>query len=475
MSSAFELAAAIRSGEQSAVAAAETSFDTIDGRDEEIHAFLHLTKQRAQAQAEAVDKAVAAGQDPGPLAGVPIAIKDNMCTRGEPTTCSSKILEGWRPPYDATVIGRLEAAGAVIVGKTNLDEFAMGSSTENSAFGPTRNPRDTSRVPGGSSGGSAAAVAADFVPLSLGSDTGGSIRQPAALCGVVGVKPSYGAVSRYGLIAFASSLDQIGPFAHDVTDAALCLDVISGHDPRDATSIPTALTPTLPTVNDGVAGMRIGLIDELMADGIDDDVIARTNQAAEALTAAGATVERVSIPATIYGLAAYYLIAPAEASSNLARFDGVRYGHRVDGQNVAAMNVATRSAGFGDEVKRRIMLGTYALSSGYYDAYYGKAQRVRTLIADEFATAYEKFDLLLSPTSPSTAFEIGAKSDPMALYMCDVCTIPSNLAGHPAMSVPFGVGDDGLPVGVQVLAPMLEEAKMFRAAKALEDAAKGMS
>ncbi|MCH9803747.1 Asp-tRNA(Asn)/Glu-tRNA(Gln) amidotransferase subunit GatA [bacterium] len=475
MSSAFELAAAIRSGEQSAVAAAETSFDTIDGRDEEIHAFLHLTKQRAQAQAEAVDKAVAAGQDPGPLAGVPIAIKDNMCTRGEPTTCSSKILEGWRPPYDATVIGRLEAAGAVIVGKTNLDEFAMGSSTENSAFGPTRNPRDTSRVPGGSSGGSAAAVAADFVPLSLGSDTGGSIRQPAALCGVVGVKPSYGAVSRYGLIAFASSLDQIGPFAHDVTDAALCLDVISGHDPRDATSIPIALTPTFPTVNDGVAGMRIGLIDELMADGIDDDVIARTNQAAEALTAAGATVERVSIPATIYGLAAYYLIAPAEASSNLARFDGVRYGHRVDGQNVAAMNVATRSAGFGDEVKRRIMLGTYALSSGYYDAYYGKAQRVRTLIADEFATAYEKFDLLLSPTSPSTAFEIGAKSDPMALYMCDVCTIPSNLAGHPAMSVPFGVGDDGLPVGVQVLAPMLEEAKMFRAAKALEDAAKGMS
>jgi len=404
---------------------------------------------------------------------VPVALKDNMCTRGEPTTCSSKILEGWRPPYDATVIDRLEAAGAVIVGKTNLDEFAMGSSTENSAFGPTRNPHDTSRVPGGSSGGSAAAVAADYVPLSLGSDTGGSIRQPAALCGVVGVKPTYGAVSRYGLIAFASSLDQIGPFANDVTDAALCLDVISGHDPRDATSIPVALTPTLPTLGDGVAGMRIGLIDELMGEGIDDDVIARTNAAAEALIAAGATVERVSIPATIYGLAAYYLIAPAEASSNLARFDGVRYGQRVDGQNVAAMNVATRSAGFGDEVKRRIMLGTYALSSGYYDAYYGKAQRVRTLIADEFAAAYKDFDLLLSPTSPSTAFEVGAKSDPMSLYMCDVCTIPSNLAGHPAMSVPFGVGDDGLPVGVQVLAPMLEEARMFRAAKVLEDAAGG--
>jgi len=475
VTSAFDLAALVRSGEYSAVAAADTAFGSIKERDDEIHAFLHLTKRRAQAQAAAVDQAVADGKDPGPLAGVPIAIKDNMCTKGEPTTCSSKILEGWRPPYDATVVDRLEAAGAVIVGKTNLDEFAMGSSTENSAFGPTRNPHDTSRVPGGSSGGSAAAVGADFVPLSLGSDTGGSIRQPAALCGVVGLKPSYGAVSRYGLIAFASSLDQIGPFAHNVTDAALCFDVISGHDPKDATSIPTPLTPTLPTLNDGVAGMRIGIIDELMGEGIDDDVIARTNQAAEALTAAGAIVERVSIPATIYGLAAYYLIAPAEASSNLARFDGVRYGQRVDGANVAAMNVATRSAGFGDEVKRRIMLGTYALSSGYYDAYYGKAQRVRTLIANEFATAYESFDLLMSPTSPSTAFELGAKSDPMALYMCDVCTIPSNLAGHPAMSVPFGVGDDGLPVGVQILAPMVEEARMFRAAKALEDAAKGMS
>jgi len=475
VTSAFDLAALVRRGEYSAVAAADTAFGSIKERDDEIHAFLHLTKRRAQAQAAAVDQAVADGKDPGPLAGVPIAIKDNMCTKGEPTTCSSRILEGWRPPYDATVVDRLEAAGAVIVGKTNLDEFAMGSSTENSAFGPTRNPHDTSRVPGGSSGGSAAAVGADFVPLSLGSDTGGSIRQPAALCGVVGLKPSYGAVSRYGLIAFASSLDQIGPFAHNVTDAALCFDVISGHDPKDATSIPTPLTPTLPTLNDGVAGMRIGIIDELMGEGIDDDVIARTNHAAEALTAAGAIVERVSIPATIYGLAAYYLIAPAEASSNLARFDGVRYGQRVDGANVAAMNVATRSAGFGDEVKRRIMLGTYALSSGYYDAYYGKAQRVRTLIANEFATAYESFDLLMSPTSPSTAFELGAKSDPMALYMCDVCTIPSNLAGHPAMSVPFGVGDDGLPVGVQILAPMVEEARMLRAAKTLEDAAKGMS
>ncbi len=475
MKSATALAAAVRSGEQSAAEALEESYRAIQGRDDEIHAFLHLTRDRATAQAAAVDQAVAAGRDPGRLAGVPIALKDNMCTRGEPTTAGSKILDGWRPPYDATVVDRLEAEGAIIVGKTNLDEFAMGSSTENSAFGPTMNPRDTTRVPGGSSGGSAAAVAADFTPLSLGSDTGGSIRQPAALCGVVGVKPSYGAVSRYGLIAFASSLDQIGPFGHDVADAALCFDVISGHDPRDSTSIPTPLTPTLATLGDGVAGLRIGLIDELMGEGIDDDVIARTNQPAAALTAAGATVERVSIPATIYGLAAYYLIAPAEASSNLARFDGVRYGQRVDGQNVAAMNVATRSAGFGDEVKRRIMLGTYALSSGYYDAYYGKAQRVRTLIASEFAEAYQKFDLLLSPTSPSTAFELGAKSDPMSLYMCDVCTIPSNLTGHPAMSVPFGVGDDGLPIGVQILAPMLEEAKMFRAAQTLEDAARGMS
>ena len=471
--SATALASAVRSGELSAAEVLESSFGAIAEGDEEIHAFLHLTRDRAAAQAAAVDQAVAAGDDPGPLAGVPVALKDNMCTRGEPTTASSKILEGWRPPYNATVIDRLEAAGAVIVGKTNLDEFAMGSSTENSAFGPTRNPHDTSRVPGGSSGGSAAAVAANFVPLSLGSDTGGSIRQPAALCGVVGVKPTYGAVSRFGLIAFASSLDQIGPFANNVTDAAVCFDVISGHDPNDATSIPVPLTPTVDTLNDGVAGMKIGVVEELSGDGIHPDVVARTEAAVEALQAAGATVERVSIPATIYGLAAYYLIAPAEASSNLARFDGVRYGQRVEGANVAGMNVATRSAGFGDEVKRRIMLGTYALSSGYYDAYYDKAQRVRTLIANEFDAAYQNFDLLMSPTSPTSAFEIGAKSDPMALYMCDVCTIPSNLAGHPAMSVPFGVDADGLPIGVQLLAPILGEPTMFRAAKALEDAMKG--
>jgi len=475
LQTAVEMAAAVQSQTASASDLLSAALSSIAERDDEIHAFLHLTEERAAAQAAAVDAAVVAGEYVGPLAGVPVALKDNMCTRGAPTTCSSRILEGWLPPYDATVIGRLEAAGAVIVGKTNLDEFAMGSSTENSAFGPTRNPHDTSRVPGGSSGGSAAAVAAGFVPLSLGSDTGGSIRQPASLCGVVGVKPSYGAVSRYGLIAFASSLDQIGPFATTVADAALLFDVIAGHDPLDATSIPEPIPNTTNMLDAGVDGMRIGLVEELSGDGIDADVLAATDRAAEALAAAGANVERVSVPSTIYGLAAYYLIAPAEASSNLARYDGVRYGKRVDGVNVAAMNTASRTAGFGDEVKRRIMLGTYALSSGYYDAFYGKAQKIRTLIAQDFAKAYENFDLLLSPTSPSTAFALGEKSDPMALYMCDVCTIPSNLSGHPAMSVPFGVGDDGLPIGVQVLAPMLGDAQMFRAAAVLEAAAAAAS
>ncbi len=467
---AIETAARVRSGDMTAVEALAQSQAAVTARDADVRAFLHLTDDRAAEQADRVDAQVAQGQDPGPLAGVPIAIKDNMCTRGAPTTCSSKMLEGWKPPYDATVVSRLEAAGALVVGKTNLDEFAMGSSTENSAFGPTRNPHDLTRVPGGSSGGSAAAVAAGFVPLSLGSDTGGSIRQPAALCGVVGFKPTYGAVSRYGLIAFASSLDQIGPFASTVADAALCFDTIGGHDPRDATSIPSAIPSAAAALGNGVAGKRIGIIDELMGEGIDDDVRARVEQAAAALADAGATVERVSVPATIYGLAAYYLIAPAEASSNLARYDGVRYGQRVDGVNVEEMNAATRTAGFGDEVKRRIMLGTYALSSGYYDAYYGKAQRVRTLIANEFAQAYSSFDLLMSPTSPSTAFELGAKSDPMSLYMCDVCTIPSNLVGHPALSVPFGVGDDGLPVGVQLLAPLLGDDELFAAGQVLEDA-----
>ncbi|HBM55838.1 MAG TPA: Asp-tRNA(Asn)/Glu-tRNA(Gln) amidotransferase GatCAB subunit A, partial [Acidimicrobiaceae bacterium] len=434
----------------------------------------------ALTRADDLDRRIADGEDPGPLAGVPVALKDNLCTRGIDTTCGSRILEGWRPPYDATVVERLAGAGAVAIGKTNLDEFAMGSSTENSAFGPTRNPLDTSRVPGGSSGGSAAAVAAGFAPLALGSDTGGSIRQPAALCGTVGVKPTYGRVSRYGLVAFGSSLDQIGPFANSVEDAALLLEVIGGHDPRDSTSIPEASPDLLGGLGQGVEGLRIGLISELMGgpdqaasvEGIADDVRARVEQAAEALAAAGATVEHASVPSTIYGLSAYYLIAPAEASSNLARFDGVRFGLRVDADTAAEMNTATRTAGFGDEVKRRIMLGTYALSAGYYDAYYGKSQKVRTLIQQDFARAYESFDLLLSPTAPTTAFPLGDKTgDPMLMYLNDVCTIPSNLAGHPSMSVPFGSGDDGLPVGVQVLAPALAEATMFRAAAVLEEAA----
>ena len=384
------------------------------------------------------------------------------------TTCGSKILDGWRPPYDATVVEALRRAGAIALGKTNMDEFAMGSSTENSAFGPTRNPRDTGKVPGGSSGGSAAAVAAGFVPLGLGSDTGGSIRQPAALCGVVGMKPTYGRVSRYGLVAFASSLDQIGPIATTVADAALLFDVVAGHDPRDSTSLPSAPEPTLASVDAGAEGIRVGVCRDLV-DGCAPDVAARVQEAADALADAGAKVEEVSVPEFAYGLSAYYLIAPAEASSNLARYDGVRYGLRVDGEDVEAMNTATRTAGFGAEVKRRVMLGTYALSAGYYDAYYAQAQRVRTLVMRAFDRAYESVDVLLGATAPTTAFDIGAKvDDPMAMYMNDVCTIPSNLSGHPAISVPFGTGADGLPVGVQVLAPALGEAVLFRVARVVE-------
>jgi aspartyl-tRNA(Asn)/glutamyl-tRNA(Gln) amidotransferase subunit A len=472
---ATEIAAAVRAGERSARDVIEDHLARIEAREGELHAFNLVLADEARRAAAEIDRRVAAGEDPGPLAGVPVALKDNLCTRGVETTCSSRILEGWRPPYDATVVQRLAAAGAVTVGKTNMDEFAMGSSTENSAFGPTRNPHDPTRVPGGSSGGSSAAVAAGFAPLALGSDTGGSIRQPAALCGVVGFKPTYGAVSRYGLVAFASSLDQIGPFSATVADAALAFEVIAGHDPADSTSIPVPVPPVRQALTHGVEGLRVGVIRELSGDGIEGiepDVADRTRAAADALAAAGAEVDEVSVPSTIYGLSAYYLIAPAEASSNLARYDGVRYGLRKDGVNTAAMNTSTRTAGFGAEVKRRIMLGTYALSAGYYDAFYGKAQKVRTLIIRDFERAYEDFDVLLSPTSPSVAFEFGAKADPLAMYLNDVCTIPSNLAGHPAISVPFGVGAHGLPVGVQLLAPMLGEAVLFRAAAVLEEGAR---
>jgi aspartyl-tRNA(Asn)/glutamyl-tRNA(Gln) amidotransferase subunit A len=465
---ALSVAADVRSGQRSARAAVDDALAAVAAGDDDIKAFLTVLTDEARAAADAVDATVASGSDPGPLAGVPVALKDNLCTRGAVTTCGSRILGGWRPPYDATVVAALRRAGGIVLGKTNMDEFAMGSSTENSAFGPTRNPRHTGKVPGGSSGGSAAAVAAGFTPLGLGSDTGGSIRQPAALCGVVGMKPTYGRVSRYGLVAFASSLDQIGPFATTVEDAALLYDVLAGHDPCDSTSLPSRPEPTLPTLARGVEGIKVGVCRDLV-DGCAPDVVARVHEAADALSGAGAKVEDVSVPEFGYGLSAYYLIAPAEASSNLARYDGVRYGLRIDGDDAAAMNTATRTAGFGPEVKRRIMLGTYALSAGYYDAYYAQAQRVRTLVMQAFDRAYATFDVLLGATAPTTAFDLGAKvDDPMAMYMNDVCTIPSNLSGHPAVSVPFGTGADGLPVGVQVLAPALEEALLFQVARAVE-------
>ncbi len=467
MKSALEIAAAVRGG-QSALVAVEESLTAIRARNEELNVFLYVDEDGARAAAARIDEQVRRGEDPGLLAGVPIALKDNLCTTGIPTTCSSKILEGWKPPYNATVVDRLVAQGAISMGKTNLDEFAMGSSTENSAFGPTRNPLDPARVPGGSSGGSAAAVASNMTPISLGSDTGGSIRQPAALCGLVGVKPTYGLVSRYGLIAFASSLDQIGPFAQSVSDAALLLEAIAGHDPLDSTSLPEPTPSLLAHVADGVAGKRIGLVRELV-DGADEDVVRAVNKAVETLKDAGATIVELSIPELHLGLSAYYLIAPAEASSNLARFDGVRFGNRVDGEDVTAMMEATRTAGFGAEVKRRIMLGTYALSAGYFDAYYGQALKVRTRMIEAFATAYQQVDMIIGATTPSVAFEFGSKTnDPMAMYLNDVFTIPTNLAGEAAISVPFGTGEANLPIGVQLLGPGRSEARLFAAARVLE-------
>lgn len=467
MKTAVEIANDVQTGATTAVAQLDAAYVAIEARNAELNVFLHLDKEGARKIAQAIDARVAAGENIGPLAGVPIAIKDNLCQTGIPTTCSSKILEGWKPPYNATVIDRLVAAGAVPVGKTNLDEFAMGSSTENSAFGPTRNPLDPSRVPGGSSGGSAAAVAGDMTSISLGSDTGGSIRQPAAFCGIVGMKPTYGLVSRYGLIAFASSLDQIGPFSKTVMDSAVLLEAIAGHDPLDSTSLPEPSPSLVSHVNDGVAGKRIGLVKELY-EGADESVINAVMGAVAALKEAGAQIVELSIPELRLGLSAYYLIAPAEASSNLARFDGVRFGLRVDAEDVTAMMEATRTAGFGAEVKRRIMLGTYALSAGYYDAYYGQALKVRTLTINAFQKAYAQVDMLIGTTTPGVAFKFGAKSDPMEMYLNDVFTIPTNLAGDPAVSVSFGKGEENLPIGVQLLGPGRSEASLYAAARVLE-------
>ena len=468
--SAVETAAAVRDGDASAVEVARAHLDRIAAVDGDLHAFLYVDEAGALAQAARVD----AGELTGPLAGVPLALKDVLCTRGVPTTVGSRILEGWRPPYDATVTARLKAAGVVILGKTNMDEFAMGSSTEHSAYGPTRNPWDRTRIPGGSGGGSAAAVAAYEAPLAIGTDTGGSIRQPAAVTGTVGVKPTYGGVSRYGLVAFSSSLDQAGPCARTVLDAALLHEVIAGHDPRDSTSIDAPVPPVVEAARQAdVTGLRVGVVRELSGEGYESGVQERFDEAVELLTALGASVSEVSCPHFSYALPAYYLIAPSEASSNLARFDAVRYGLRVGDDGEASLEEVmsqTRARGFGAEVKRRIILGTYALSSGYYDAYYGQAQKVRTLITRDFQAAFGHVDVLVSPAAPTVAFPLGAKlADPLAMYRQDLATIPANLYGGPAMSLPCGLSQ-GLPVGLQVMAPTMQDDRLYRVGAALEAA-----
>jgi aspartyl-tRNA(Asn)/glutamyl-tRNA(Gln) amidotransferase subunit A len=473
---AAELAAAISAGEVSAAEVTGAHLDRIEQVDGRVHAFLHVAADQARAAARAVDQRRAAGEALGPLAGVPLALKDVFTTTDMPTTCGSAILDGWRPPYDATVTRRLREGGVVILGKTNMDEFAMGSSTENSAFGPSHNPWDLGRVPGGSSGGSSAAVAAFEAPLGLGTDTGGSIRQPGAVCGVVGVKPTYGGNSRYGVVAFASSLDTPGPLARTVLDAALLHEAISGHDPCDSTSVDAPVPPVVAAARQAdVSGMIIGVVPELGGEGIQPGVQAKFTESVELLESLGAKVTEVSCPHFSYALPAYYLIAPSEASSNLARFDAMRYGLRVgdDGTRSAEEVMAlTREQGFGAEVKRRIMLGTYALSSGYYDAYYGKAQQVRTLIIRDFQAAFERVDVLIAPTSPTTAFPIGERvDDPIAMYLADLYTIPADLSGNPALSVPCGLApEDGLPVGLQVMAPTLADDRMYRVAGAVEAA-----
>lgn len=476
---AAALAEQLAAGHVSAVEATRAHLDRIEAVDGAVHAFLHVAGEQALATARDVDERRRAGETMAPLAGVPVAVKDVLTTTGLPTTCGSRILAGWVPPYDATVVRRLKAAGLPILGKTNMDEFAMGSSTEHSAYGPTRNPWDLERIPGGSGGGSAAAVAAFEAPLAIGTDTGGSIRQPGAVTGTVGVKPTYGGVSRYGLVALASSLDQAGPVTRTVLDAALLHETIGGHDPMDSTSLPDDVPPLVQAARrgaagDGVRGLRVGVVRELDGEGYAPLVRRRFHEAVELLAGAGAEVVEVSCPSFAYALGAYYLILPSEASSNLAKFDAMRYGLRVVPEGVAEPTAAqvmsaTRAAGFGDEVKRRIILGTYALSAGYYDAYYGSAQKVRTLIQRDFAAAFDAADVLLSPTAPTVAFRLGEKlDDPLAMYLNDIATIPANLAGVPGMSLPSGLAEDDLPAGVQLLAPARADERLYHVGAALE-------
>ena len=477
-STAAEMAAALAAGEISSVELTQAHLDRTAAVDGAVHAYLHVDADGALEQARSVDDRRAAGEQLHPMAGVPIAVKDVMATKGLPTTCGSRILQGWVPPYDATLVRRLREAGLPILGKLNMDEFAMGSSTEHSAYGPTHNPWDLTRIPGGSGGGSSSVVASFQAPLAIGTDTGGSIRQPAAVTGTVGTKPTYGGVSRYGLVALASSLDQAGPCTRTVLDAALLHDIIGGHDPLDSTSIDAPVPPVVEAARRAdVTGMRIGIVKELTGSGFQAGVQQRFDEAIAALVARGAEVVEVSCPNFEYALAAYYLILPSEASSNLAKFDAMRYGLRVLPDGIADASAeqvmaATRDAGFGDEVKRRIILGTYALSSGYYDAYYGSAQKVRRLIADDFTRAFETADVLATPTAPTTAFKLGDKlDDPMAMYLNDVATIPANLAGVPGMSVPTGLApEDGLPTGIQFLAPATKDERLYAAGAALEAA-----
>jgi len=466
----YELKEKIASGEITPREVVQAYLQRVEALDSNINAFVHLDQDSIFTQVEKLESSAVFGK----LYGIPVAIKDNICVEGEPTTCCSKILENFCPPYSATVVTRLKNEGAILFGKTNMDEFAFGSSCETSCYGPTCNPHDRERVPGGSSGGSAAAVAADEVPLALGSDTGGSIRQPAALCGVVGIKPTYGRVSRFGLIAFASSLDQIGPIADNVRDSALLLEVISGYDPKDSTSVPEEVPSYSEGLSPEIKGIKVGIPREYFQEGICEEVRSRVEEVLKLMEREGAQVEWMSLPHTEYALSCYYIIAPAEASSNLARYDGVAYGLRVlgkgDGNPMVNMYLATRSQGFGAEAKRRIILGTYSLSTGYYDAYYLQAAKVRTLINEDFSNAFKRYDCVITPTSPTTAFRIGEKiTDPLQMYLSDIYTIPANLAGIPAISLPVGEDKDGLPIGLQIMCNYFQEQKMLNIAYGIEE------